>query len=102
MTPIAVNRPDIDTAADTIKLPSAPTGGGLPLMEALSRRRSSREFALQKLPLGLLSIRQPLVCRVLNLPDAPPRAYSRFALRAPDACESSATTSSSSTCPNSA
>lgn len=45
MDPIAVNRQDIDTAADTIKLPPAPTGGGLPLMEALSRRRSSREFA---------------------------------------------------------
>lgn len=55
MAPIAVNRPDIDTAADTIKLPPAPTGGGLPLMEALSRRRSSREFAPQKLPLWLLS-----------------------------------------------
>jgi len=43
------------SSADTIALPPPETHGGLPLMEALERRRSAREFAADALPLALLS-----------------------------------------------
>lgn len=43
-----------DSAA-TIALPPPRTQGGLPLMEAISRRQSSREFAPDALPLTTLS-----------------------------------------------
>ncbi|HEX5698864.1 MAG TPA: SagB/ThcOx family dehydrogenase [Rhodoferax sp.] len=42
-------------AVDTIALPAANTNGGMPLMHALARRQSQREFAPDPLPLPLLS-----------------------------------------------
>lgn len=42
-------------SASSISLPPAAMHGGLPLMEALARRRSSREFARDPLPMPLLS-----------------------------------------------
>ncbi|HSN79690.1 MAG TPA: SagB/ThcOx family dehydrogenase [Rhodoferax sp.] len=42
-------------AVDTITLPAANTSGGMPLMHALARRQSQREFAPDPLPLPLLS-----------------------------------------------
>ena len=42
-------------AAPTITLPAPETVGGIPLMEAFSKRRSAREFAPTELPLPLLS-----------------------------------------------
>jgi nitroreductase len=42
-------------ATPTITLPAPETGGGIPLMEAFSKRRSAREFAAKELPLPLLS-----------------------------------------------
>jgi nitroreductase len=41
--------------ASSIELPPPARDGGLPLMEALAKRRSSREFARDPLPLQLLS-----------------------------------------------
>lgn len=43
------------SSADVIALPAPDTNGGLPLMQALERRRSTREFASDELPLTLLS-----------------------------------------------
>ena len=48
-------RPAFGNADSTIALPAAETRGGLPLMEALAKRRSAREFALDTLPLSLHS-----------------------------------------------
>jgi len=48
-------KPVAGDAPATISLPPAAHTGGLPLMEALSRRHSSREFAPDPLPLPLLS-----------------------------------------------
>jgi nitroreductase len=48
-------RPATGESASSISLPSPAKHGGLPLMEALARRRSSREFARDPLPLPLLS-----------------------------------------------
>ncbi|WP_296490730.1 SagB/ThcOx family dehydrogenase [Rhodoferax sp.] len=42
-------------AVDTIVLPEANTSGGMPLMQALARRQSQREFAPDPLPLPVLS-----------------------------------------------
>jgi nitroreductase len=42
-------------AAETIALPEPRRSGGMPLMEAIAERRSSREFAPTPLPLPLLS-----------------------------------------------
>ncbi len=48
-------RPVADPTADRIRLPPAQMHGGLPLLDALGLRRSSREFAGTELPLPLLS-----------------------------------------------
>ena len=48
-------KPATGDAASTITLPPVDPHGGLPLMEALSLRRSSREFAPDALPLPVLS-----------------------------------------------
>lgn len=48
-------RPAKGNSATTIMLPSPVKQGGLPLMEALARRHSSRDFASTPLPLKLLS-----------------------------------------------
>ncbi|BAM92130.1 nitroreductase [Bradyrhizobium oligotrophicum S58] len=42
-------------ASPTIPLPPPDRSGGLPLMQALAQRRSSREFAAAELPLPILS-----------------------------------------------
>ena len=42
-------------AAGAISLPPALTTGGMPLMQALAKRHSAREFATTELPLPLLS-----------------------------------------------
>lgn len=42
-------------SAKTIALPTPQKEGGMPLMEALSKRRSDREFARTELPLAMLS-----------------------------------------------
>jgi nitroreductase len=42
-------------AQDVITLPPPKTEGGMPLMQALSERKSGREFSPQKLPLPVLS-----------------------------------------------
>ena len=47
--------PALGDAAPTIALPPPDKNGGLPLMQALAQRRSSREFAGTELPLPLLS-----------------------------------------------
>ena len=48
-------RPAKGAAASAIKLPAPAKRAGMPLMEALARRRSSREFARKALPLPMLS-----------------------------------------------
>ena len=48
-------RPVQGDARKAIKLPAPDRNGGLPLMQALARRRSSREFARKPLPLPVLS-----------------------------------------------
>lgn len=48
-------KPERDAAAARIALPPPHKDGGMPLMEALAERRSSREFAPDELPLQLLS-----------------------------------------------
>jgi nitroreductase len=48
-------RPARGDARPTIRLPAPDKRGGLPLMQALARRRSSREFARKPLPLPVLS-----------------------------------------------
>lgn len=48
-------RPARGDARPTIKLPAPDKRGGLPLMQALARRRSSREFLRKPLPLPVLS-----------------------------------------------
>ena len=47
--------PAAGDSASTIALPAVDPHGGMPLMEALAARRSSREFAPDPLPLPLLS-----------------------------------------------
>ena len=48
-------KPALGDAAPSITLPAPETSGGLPLMEAIAKRRSLREFARTELPLPLLS-----------------------------------------------
>jgi SagB-type dehydrogenase family enzyme len=48
-------RPAQGDARRSIKLPAPDKRGGLPLMQAIGRRRSSREFATRPLPLPVLS-----------------------------------------------
>jgi SagB-type dehydrogenase family enzyme len=48
-------RPPQGNASSTIKLPAPDKRGGMPLMEALAHRHSSREFAADALPLPVLS-----------------------------------------------
>jgi SagB-type dehydrogenase family enzyme len=48
-------KPALGQAAPAIVLPPVDPHGGLPLMEALSKRQSSREFAPDPLPLPVLS-----------------------------------------------
>jgi SagB-type dehydrogenase family enzyme len=48
-------RPAKGNAKSAIKLPAPDRRGGLPLMEAIAKRRSSREFAKTPLPLPVLS-----------------------------------------------
>ena len=48
-------KPAKGESASSISLPAPEKRGGLPLMEALARRHSSREFARDALPLPLLS-----------------------------------------------
>jgi SagB-type dehydrogenase family enzyme len=48
-------RPTRGDSRRSIKLPAPDKRGGLPLMQALAKRRSSREFARKPLPLPLLS-----------------------------------------------
>jgi SagB-type dehydrogenase family enzyme len=48
-------RPALGDAAPTITLPPVEASGGMPLMQALGLRRSSREFARDALPLPLLA-----------------------------------------------
>jgi SagB-type dehydrogenase family enzyme len=48
-------KPARDPAAARIALPPPRKAGGMPLMEAIAKRRSAREFAPDELPLQLLS-----------------------------------------------
>jgi len=48
-------KPATGDAADAIALPAPDTRGGMPLMEALAKRQSRRDFASTELPLPLLS-----------------------------------------------
>jgi nitroreductase len=48
-------KPSTGDAARAIALPSPQTHGGMPLMEALAKRQSRRDFAPTELPLPLLS-----------------------------------------------
>ncbi|MES2091102.1 MAG: SagB/ThcOx family dehydrogenase [Pseudomonadota bacterium] len=48
-------KPVLGDATSTITLPAPDKTGGLPLMESLAKRRSSREFAKTDLPLPVLS-----------------------------------------------
>lgn len=48
-------KPSVGDAATSIALPPPARNGGLPLMEALAKRHSSREFATDALPVQLLS-----------------------------------------------
>lgn len=48
-------KPASGDSASSIALPPPVTQGGLPLMEALARRRSSREFAAEPLSMPMLS-----------------------------------------------
>ncbi len=47
-------RPARGDASKTIALPAPQKKGGMPLMEAISKRRSDREFASTELPLPTL------------------------------------------------
>lgn len=49
--------PDVSVAQSEgdVKLPEPRTNGGMPLMEALNNRHSTREYTEQKLPMDLLS-----------------------------------------------
>jgi nitroreductase len=48
-------RPAQGDAVPTIALPAPDKSGGMPLMEAIAKRHSAREFAKKELPLPLLS-----------------------------------------------
>jgi nitroreductase len=48
-------KPAKGSATPTIALPAPDKAGGLPLMQAIARRRSCREFATTELPLPVLS-----------------------------------------------
>ncbi len=48
-------KPAAGVSASTLALPQVDPRGGMPLMEALAARRSSREFARDPLPLPLLA-----------------------------------------------
>lgn len=48
-------RPVKGESRETIKLPAPDKRGGLPLMQAIARRRSTREFERKPLPLPVLS-----------------------------------------------
>lgn len=48
-------KPAQGDAVPTIALPTPDTTGGLPLMEAIAKRHSMREFAPRELPLAMLS-----------------------------------------------
>ena len=48
-------KPAIGDAAPRIVLPAPQKDGGMPLMEALTRRHSAREFVSRELPLSVLS-----------------------------------------------
>ena len=48
-------KPAVGNSAASIALSQSPKQGGLPLMEALARRHSSRDFARDALPLPLLA-----------------------------------------------
>jgi nitroreductase len=48
-------RPAHGNGSERIELPAPAKHGGMPLMEALAKRRSSREFARDALPLPVLS-----------------------------------------------
>jgi nitroreductase len=48
-------KPALGDAVKTIALPPATRTGGMPLMEAFAKRRSSREFAPDPLPLPVLA-----------------------------------------------
>jgi nitroreductase len=48
-------KPALGDAMPKIALPAPVTTGGLPLMEALSKRQSMREFSTEQLPLAMLS-----------------------------------------------
>lgn len=48
-------KPARGSSSPKIELPAPDRHGGLPLMEALARRRSAREFAMTPLPLAVLS-----------------------------------------------
>lgn len=48
-------KPPLGDAAPQITLPAPDRSGGLPLMQAIAKRRSEREFARQELPLPMLS-----------------------------------------------
>ena len=48
-------KPSVGDAATSIALPPPAKYGGLPLMEALAKRQSSREFAPEALPMQVLS-----------------------------------------------
>lgn len=48
-------KPRVGDSATSIALPPPAKHGGLPLMEALARRQSSREFARDTLPMQVLS-----------------------------------------------
>ena len=48
-------RPARGDAKSVIKLPAPDKTGGLPLMQALAKRRSSREFLRKPLPLPVLA-----------------------------------------------
>ncbi len=61
-------RPAAGDSTAAIALPAPERLGGMPLMEALSRRRSAREFAKDALPLPLLSNLLWAACGV-NRPD---------------------------------
>ncbi|HET9693377.1 MAG TPA: SagB/ThcOx family dehydrogenase, partial [Steroidobacteraceae bacterium] len=49
------SRPVKGESRETVKLPAPDKRGGLPLLQAISRRRSTREFERKPLPLPVLS-----------------------------------------------
>lgn len=61
-------KPVLGESVSTIALPAPECKGGMPLMEALAARRSSREFAPRELPLPQLSALLWAACGV-NRPD---------------------------------